>query len=245
MLTGIYKIAGKVIEINSLYDEVHELCEQYKSNGACDFSIMALPEDIEREREKSARTDEAEGNPVRCFSDSYLETLAVYRHMADKMLEYDTLLMHGSTIAVDGAGYLFTAKSGTGKSTHTRLWREYFGERAVMINDDKPLIRIEKNGEVIVYGTPWDGKHRLSTNTSVLLKAIVILERDSKNHIERISPKAAYPMLMQQIYRSDNRDSLVYTLKLIDSLMKNVEFYRLGCNMSTEAAVISYNAISK
>ena len=84
--------------------------------------------------------------------DDYLETLAVCRKIAERMPEYDTFLFHGSCIAVDGVGYLFTAKSGTGKSTHTRLWRELLDNRATMVNDDKPLIRIADDG-LVIYGT--------------------------------------------------------------------------------------------
>ncbi len=144
--------------------------------------------------------------PSGSFSDAYLETLAVYRKIADHLLSYDTLLFHGSVIAVDGEGYLFTAKSGgTGKSTHTRLWREYFGERAVMVNDDKPLLRITDSG-VTAYGTPWDGKHRLSTNIAVPLKGICILTRDTTNHIEPAEPHAVYPLIVQQTNRSLSAD---------------------------------------
>ena len=107
--------------------------------------------------------------------DDYLETLAVCRRIAERMPEHDTFLFYGSCIAVDGAGYVFTAKSGTGKSTHTRLWREMLGVRAVMVNDDKPLIRIADDGSVI-YDPPWDCNHHLSHNIAVPLKAICILE---------------------------------------------------------------------
>ena len=84
----------------------------------------------------------------------------IYRKIADALVDDGVILYHGSVIAVDGQGYLFTAKSGTGKSTHTALWRELFGERAVMVNDDKPLLRV-KDDQVTVYGTPWNG-NRLS-----------------------------------------------------------------------------------
>lgn len=141
-----------------------------------EFSVQICPSDISFEKEKSAHEDEIEGIPVRQFSDKYLETLAVYRKIARKLLEFDTLLFHGSVVAVDGTGYLFTAKSGTGKSTHTRLWRQLFGSRAVMANDDKPLLKITDNG-VIAYGTPWNGKHRLGSNISIPLRAICILGR--------------------------------------------------------------------
>ena len=177
MITRKYKIADKVVEVNSIYDEVHEYCADYLTNEPADYSVTTTQADIDFEREKSAREDEIEGIPIRHFSDSYLEELAAYRKIAEKMLDFDTVLFHGSVVAVDGVGYLFTAKSGTGKSTHTRLWREYFGERAVMVNDDKPLLYIADT--VTAYGTPYNGKHRLGTNTSVPLKAICILTRSA------------------------------------------------------------------
>ena len=208
------------------------------------FTIVTTQSDIDFEREKSAREDTKEGIPIRHFSDAYLETLAVYRKIADHLLSCDTLLFHGSVIAVDGEGYLFTAKSGTGKSTHTRLWREYFGERAVMVNDDKPLLHITDSG-VTAYGTPWDGKHRLSTNTAVPLKGICILARDTTNHIEPVEPHAVYPLIVQQTNRSLSADGMKQTLSLIDRMLNVVPVYRLGCNMDIEAARVAYEGMNR
>lgn len=208
------------------------------------FYIVTTQSDIDFEREKSAREDIKEGIPIRHFSDAYLETLAVYRKIADHLLSCDTLLFHGSVIAVDGEGYLFTAKSGTGKSTHTRLWREYFGERAVMVNDDKPLLHITDSG-VTAYGTPWDGKHRLSTNIAVPLKGICILTRNAKNHIEPTEPHAAYPLIVQQTNRSLSADGMKQTLSLIDCMLNVVPVYRLGCNMDIEAARVAYEGMNR
>ncbi len=236
----IYKIGGKVIEIDSLYEEVHSLCRDYIYCGNIDFSVKISQLDIDFEREKSVAEDIKEGIPVRIFDDSYLETLAVYRKIAEYMIESETLLFHGSVIAVDGIGYLFTAKSGTGKSTHTRLWREYFGERAVMVNDDKPLLQITENG-VIAYGTPWDGKHRLSNNIAVPLKAICILGRAEKNHIAEITKSVAYPMLLQQSYRSDSPEKMKKILTLINGIADNVSLYKSGFNMEIESAEMAYN----
>ena len=173
MITRKYKIADKVVEVNSIYDEVHEYCSDYQTDEPADYSVTTTQADIDFERQKSAREHEIECIPIRHFSDSYLEELAVYRKIAEKMPEYDTFLFHGSVVAVDGVGYLFTAKSGTGKSTHTRLWRELLGSRAVMVNDDKPLICVS-NDEITVFGTPYNGKHRLGSNIAVPLKAICI-----------------------------------------------------------------------
>ena len=236
------KLAGQNIGIAAINGYVREYCRDYLTEDRADFDIAISPSDIEYERERSAAEDKKEGIPTRQFSDSYLETLAVYRKIADKMLDYDTILFHGSVVAVDGVGYLFTAKSGTGKSTHTRLWREMLGERAVMINDDKPLISLSKSG-IMVHGTPWDGKHRLSTNTSVPLRAICILERAEENRIVPITKKDAYNMLMQQVYRPTGVEGMMKTLALIDRLAAGVKLYRLGCNMYISAAITAYNGM--
>ena len=136
-------------------------------------------------------------------SKPYLETLTVYRKIATAFLERSVLLMHGSVVAVDGEAYMFTALSGTGKSTHVRLWRKLFGDRAVMVNDDKPLVRI--GGErAIVYGTPWDGKHHLSNNIAVPLKAIVVLRRGLENEIHPLTVQEAFPTLLQQSFRTED-----------------------------------------
>ena len=241
MITRKYKIADKVVEVKSIYAEVHEYCTDYLTDEPADYSVTATQADIDFEREKSAREDEIEGIPIRHFSDSYLEELAVYRKIAEKMLDFDTVLFHGSVVAVDDVGYLFTAKSGTGKSTHTRLWREYFGDRAVMVNDDKPLLHIADT--VTAYGTPYNGKHRLGTNTSVPLKAICILTRSAENHIEPITREQAYTMLLQQVYRPADMLKMTKTLELVDRLADSVKLYQLGCNMEISAAKVAFEGM--
>lgn len=239
MKTGVYKIADTVVQICSLHDEVQQLCAEYQSDEPVQLMIVTSQRDIDFERQKSAQEDAFEGIVPRWFPDEYLETLAVYRKLALALLEQDVLLFHGSVVAVDGQAYLFTAKSGTGKSTHTRLWREKFGSRLVMVNDDKPLIRLQ-NGTATVYGTPWDGKHRLSTNIAVPLKAVCILERSEQNHIEPVTMGQALPMLFQQAYRPSEKEAMVKTMELIRRLGESVKLYRLGCNMDPEAADVAY-----
>ncbi|MCR5137192.1 MAG: hypothetical protein K6C12_08855 [Oscillospiraceae bacterium] len=239
-MVGVYKIGEKRIRLSSLHEEVHRLCADYRVDGESDFTLRTAQADIDREREKSAREDEIEGIPVRRFSDGYLESLAVCRMIAERMPDWDTILFHGSAVSVDGAGYLFTAKSGTGKSTHTRLWRELLGERAVMVNDDKPLIRVTGDGTVVC-GTPWDGKHHLSRNIAVPLKAVCILERAEQNRIVPITKSEALPTLIQQAYRPADPAALAKTLMLIDRL--DVCFCRLSCNMDISAAELSYDTL--
>lgn len=242
-MTKNYKIADRVIGVTSLFEEVHRLCADYAvSDAAPDFCVSVARSDLELERERSAREIRAEGGEDRQYRDSYLETLAVYRKIAERMPEYGTLLMHGSCIAVEGAAYLFTAKSGTGKSTHTRLWRELLGDRTRMVNDDKPLIRIDADGAT-AFGTPWNGKHRLGSNIAVPLRAICILQRAEQNTIRPISAQEAYPMLLQQIYRPMDPAAMRRTLDLIDRLMHSVRFWRLGCRPDLEAAQVAWEAM--
>lgn len=238
------KLAGITAFVSVMYDSTKELCRDYITDEQASLEFAVTTEDIEYERMKSAREDEIEGRAVRDFSDKYLETLALYRKFAEVLPQYGIALFHGSAIAVDGVGYLFAAKSGTGKSTHTRLWREAFGERAIMINDDKPLLKVTDEG-VFVYGTPWDGKHKLSTNASVPLKSICVLTRAKNNEIKRITYSQAYIDLFQQTYRPANRASMLKTLDLIDIIGKKCELYRLGCNMDISAAHVAYEGMNK
>ena len=211
----------------------------YLAEQEPDFTVTVTAQEIARMRETAIREDIREHKPVQEYSDGYLETLAAYRNICEKMVDYDTILMHGSVVAVDGVAYLFTAKSGTGKSTHTRLWREVFGERAVMVNDDKPLLKLTDDG-VLACGTPWDGKHHLSTNVCLPLKAICILERGEENQIHPISAQEALPMVFQQTHRPKN---LGKYLEIIDKLTQRVSFYRLKCNQSPEAAKVAYEGM--
>jgi len=237
------KIAARTVLVRAMFDSTKEFCKDYLCIGKEDFSFGISKHDIDFERKTSAREDEVEGRPVRDYSDAYLETIAVQRKLMDRLFEYDCLLFHGSVVAVDGQGYLFTAKSGTGKSTHTRLWREVLGDQAVMVNDDKPILRFTEEG-VLVYGNPWNGKHRLGENICVPLKALCVLERGEENKIRAISAKEVLPMLIQQSNRPLRTKMLSKWLELIDALAKGVEFYQLECNMEPDAARLSYKTMS-
>lgn len=231
-MSNVYRIADKNIKITSLFSFIHVYCKGYETECEPDFEIEITDNDIKAE----SRTLQAES------AGGWLEISAVYRKIAEIMPKYDTLMIHGSAVSVDGEGYLFTAKSGTGKSTHTRLWRELLGSRAVMVNDDKPFIRISED-EARIYGTPYCGKEGLNTNISVPLKAICVLERSETNRIRQVDFSNVYPILVQQTYHPSDREMFNRTLELLDRLSRHVSFYRLACNTELEAAEISYNAM--
>ena len=231
-MNGIYRLAGLTIEIDSLYPEVHAMCEPYRAEGPVDFSVSTGQEDIGLEAQKADQGI--------AFTDSYLETLAVYRKIAEKLPYYGAFLMHGSCVAADGYGYIFSAKSGTGKSTHAALWRKLLGDRAVMVNDDKPLVRLV-DGCVKAYGSPWDGKHHLSCDVSVPLRAVCFLERSQSNRIVRLSRDEALPLMVRHVYRPSDPEALQRTMGILGSL--DIGFYKLFCNMDISAAKLAFSAM--
>lgn len=244
MLSFTTRLADVNICITANYAESKYFCKDYLSDGVPDFSISVHQQDIDYERFSLHQKHLRDGTTPPDYSDKYLERISIYRKIADGLLDFDTLLVHGSAVAVDGKCYIFTAKSGTGKSTHTRLWREYFGDRAVMVNDDKPLLKVTDGG-VVVYGTPWNGKHKLGSNISVPLQAVCKLERDSTNHIERMDKKDAWQALFQQAYRSPLDVKILRSFHILDIITSSVGLYSLGCNMDPSAAEVSYLGMKK
>ena len=237
-----YKMADHVFEVDSACPAVHARCTDYRTQETAEFFVAVSPEDRALEQRQADAQRKLEGEPPMAFPPEELEFMAVHRKICERLPQYDTLMFHGSAIAVDGEAYLFAAVSGTGKSTHTRLWREQFGERAFMVNDDKPLLRIQE-GTVTVFGTPWDGKHGLSRNAAVPLKALCLLERSKENRIARIGARECYPLFLQQVYRPFDPGAMAKTLTLLDELLEAVPLYRLGCNMEPEAARVAYEAM--
>ena len=234
-------LAGFPISIEALFESTRRFCADYLCSGQPLFHIRMEQADIDREREKSDLEQELEGLPPHRFSDAYLETLAVYRKIAAVLLQKDVLLFHGAVMAYEGKAYLFTAPSGTGKTTHCRLWLSEI-PGAYVLNGDKPLLRIEAD-RVLACGTPWQGKENYGRNEILPLEAICILGRDSFNHIAPVSFRDAFPVLIAQCNRPPETEALLHTLKLTERLGKFPRLYRLGCNMEPEAAHVSFHAL--
>ena len=241
MYIGTYKFATHSITIRSQYPDVQQMCKKYVTQDEAETFIECSKAELYLE--KQTLLNGLDGEQRIMVSNPYMERLAVYRKIAQWMVGKEVLLFHGSVIAVNGKAYLFTAKSGTGKSTHARLWRELLGDRATMINDDKPLI-IAKENEIIACGTPWSGKHHLDSNQCVPLHGIAILSRSSNNRICMADPDSVWPVLLQQAYRPNDPGQMKIVLQLLDRIRKNTPIWELQCNMALEAAQISYEAMS-
>lgn len=231
-----YKIADVVFAVEPIYGYVTRLCKNYEYDGEDKpvYEFKVTEKDIASERLLAPD-----------FKDFYLESLAVFRKLCMYVLENEQgLIFHSSALMVDGKAYLFTAPSGTGKSTHARLWRELLGDKVVMINDDKPIIKYI-DGDFYVYGTPWNGKHSLDTNTRAKISAICEINRGKVNKIEKIDKKYMFNVLLKQTLRSEKIETMDKLLLLLGKMLENINLFRLECNMDLEAAKVAYNAMVK
>lgn len=170
------------------------------------------------------------------------EYLGLGKYFAQALLAYDGSFLHASAVVWEGKAYLFSATSGTGKSTHTEKWCRLFG--AECLNDDKPALRCI-NGVWMAYGTPWSGKHDLSIPAGFPIGGIAFLERGQENSIRRITPAEALPRFMSQsLWRLGNKEALSRQLSLADRLLKGVPVWQLACRNEDEAARVSHSAMT-
>ncbi|MDO4983645.1 MAG: hypothetical protein Q4E35_08850 [Eubacteriales bacterium] len=235
------KLAGLVIEIHTLFDSIANTAE-YETAEPPDFSVSITAQDIAAEKRKSMSECAYEGIEYPNYSPAALENTAVYRKIAEKLPEYDALVFHGSAVAVGEKTYLFTAKSGTGKTTHTGLWLKNI-EGSYVVNGDKPILRI-MDGKPFVCGTPWMGKEGYGCNKNVPLSAICFVNRETENRIEKTEFQKIYPRLIGQSYRPESGPLVAKTVMLLERIGACVPIYELFCNMEDEAAAVSFRGMS-
>ena len=241
------KMADFIIEIDNKYDYISRFCSEYIYEGPeCDIRASCTEEDISNEFEL-AKQDEDVYNTLIVMNEEkrrgYLESICVYRAICLQLPERNSFVMHAATIEVDGLAYAFTARSGTGKSTHISLWKKYLGERVKVVNGDKPIIRLI-DGVFYAYGTPWCGKEGWNRNVRVPLKGICFIERALENKIDKMPISDAASRIMKQILMPKEPLGAINTLELLDKMLNNVNCWLLGCNTSIEAAEIAYKAMS-
>jgi hypothetical protein len=206
--------------------------------------IEILPTDADFKKSKQIYDEmkKARGEREKILSDVQYEKFTLHRLISDELLKRGVLLTHGSAVCVDGEVYLFTARSGVGKSTHTALWMEHFGERAIMINDDKPYLKPSENG-VLVYGSPWSGVYHRDTNTSAPLKAIIKLERGEDNILKKISAPEMFMELYKASVKGENPDETKKIAALESQILSAVPSFSLKCDISEDAVKVCYEGI--
>ena len=225
-------IAGLSIGIDERFDYIRALTEKYRTDSPCDFTVRASDEDIAEERAGSDME----------HSDGYLESISVYRNIAERLPDYSAAVFHGAVIAYGGVAYAVTARSGTGKTTHLRLWLREFGDKVHILNGDKPILRII-DGKVWAAGTPWRGKEGYGVNEMLPLGGIAFLERAENNSCESLSASAATVPFVSQLYIPKSPSSAAKALILTNKIITTVPLFRLGVNMEPEAAHVAFRAL--
>ena len=236
------KLAGIPIGVRTLYDSLTDVGD-YEADEAPAFVVETTEEDILDEQQKSIAEAAFEGLPCPAYTPARLENTAVYRKIAAPLPEYDAFVFHGSAVAVDGRAYLFTAKSGTGKTTHTNLWLKNI-EGSFVVNGDKPILRLI-DGKPFVCGTPWMGKEGMGCAVNVPLHAICFLNRGTENRIEKTEFSALFSRLIGQAYRPPDGKLVAQTVRLLEQICKGANLYTLFCTMEDEAAAVSFGGMSR
>jgi len=229
-MTQLYRIADLIVAMDSFGRTVSQ-AEPYRIDGTTEPDIRITSNYLAlKERQPHLSEDSCE----------YLSTGSSFY---TQLLRYNGMLLHSSAVVVDGRAYLFSAPCGTGKSTHTKLWLQVFGDRAQILNDDKPALRLV-DGQFYAYGTPWSGKYDCSANLRVPVAGICVLRRGVVNKIEPFGGFPAIHAILEQTTRSRNAAFMENMLSLLDTLLKTVPVWKMECNMDPEAARVSYRAMS-
>lgn len=239
----VIEIADIVFGVEPMFASTREYCKRYLTDKTPTFHVTVTRENLVFEQEQLEKEAQEQGIRPRKFPEPFLERATILRKTAEFLLNNRTLLLHGSTVSMDGKAYLFTAPCGTGKSTHTRLWRQVFGEKAVMINDDKAFLRFTEDW-ILACGSPWSGKHGLDSNIQVPLQGICVIGRGAENSIVQIAGDDVFSILHDQLLGYKEETDLDLADGLLHRLLSQVPVWKLTCNMDPEAAHVSYGAMS-
>ena len=231
----IYEIADLRIDIQNRCPFTTKFCAEYLSadqSAPAHFSVCVTDEEFLAEKAISAN-----------FSDGYIENICLYRNLCLKAPSYNRILMHACVLELDGEGYAFLGKSGTGKSTHSRLWLSTFPD-AFIVNGDKPLLSFDGD-TVYAHGTPWMGKEGMGCNAKTPLKGLCFLRQAKENRIRKLTQAEAVHLLFGQLLIPKEEGNAIKTLELADKILQKVPAYLLDCDISQEAVKTSYEALTQ
>jgi hypothetical protein len=224
------EIADLTVRLCGRYYQTSAFCNGYISEAEEPDAVLTVTaEQIEKEY---ARIEKKESREV-------CERFLFLKAIIDMLPDYGKMVFHGATVKAFDKGYIFTAPSGTGKSTHVSLLKKHFGEEITIVNGDKPIVGL-KNGVATVFPSPWCGKEGWQTKIEVPLGGIVLLKRGRENSVKRIEPADYFKELFYQVFKPSDNEKLVKIIEIMNEISSSVPFYLLECDMSKEAAEASF-----
>ena len=232
------KIAGLLIEVHHRFPYLEKQCESWKCPDAEGPADIVVEEISEKELRKEQKQSEEKVSLAQC------ESICVYREIARRLTGFSAFVMHGAVVELDGEAYVFAAKSGVGKTTHTKMWLEYFGARARYINGDKPIMRWME-GKLWACGTPWMGKEQYGCRGQAPVRAVCFLEQAGENRIRRAEDQDIVERLFHQVLLPEEPDSLTNFMNMMDAMVRKLPFYILECTISQEAVKLAYRTMKQ
>lgn len=219
------------------------------SNNAISLSSLGnAPLDPRLEPYRVRETNASNTSPITFKPASSNPYEDLYQFAVEELPKHGSFIVHAAVVEYDGLAYAFMAPSGTGKSTHVKLWIETLGPEATVINGDKPILRLDETPadkpQIIVCGSPWAGKEGWQTNTSAPLAGLCFLKRGAADECRRISTAEAFDSAVRQIYMPSDPTSAIRTLEFVDVLLQTVPLYRLSCTMDKTAVKASFEAMT-
>ncbi|MCD7845206.1 MAG: hypothetical protein LUG57_05020 [Oscillospiraceae bacterium] len=232
------ELAGVPMEIRSRYNYCRWFCRDYLTDRPPVFSVYAEDDRIAELKEFSPE-----------LRDEFLERDAIYSAIASRLSALNRVTLHGACISYRGRGYLFAAASGTGKSTHIGLWKQYVGEGVDIVNGDKPIFHVQEGDgqtKITAYDTPWCGKEGWNRKHSAQMGAICFISRseDGKNHIRPVEPEEAVSLLLRHMFHPYEPEATGRMLELLDKIIETLPLYDLRCDMSEDAVRCSFEALT-
>ena len=216
-------VAGLAVGLDTESRFIRRQCEPFLTAQPPELTVRATEAEICAEQTLAACTrDQA-------------EFVCLHRALAYRLLTRDRFVLHGAAIQIDGRACLFTAKSGVGKSTHIRLWREVFGARVRIVNGDKPILW-KRDGRWLVCGTPWCGKEGWTSTDCVPAAGLCLLERAPENEIHPASEEELADHIFHQIPHPAQPALFVRELELLGDFLAATPCWQLRCTPTPEAA---------
>ncbi len=230
-----YSFADFKIEINNRYERIVRQCADYEAEfDTPDLTVGMTDADFAYEHSVADGT----------YSDAYIETIGVYRKLAEWLPKNNAFLLHSVAVDVEGTGIAFAAHSGTGKTTHMRLWKQYLGDKMTVVNGDKPIVRFFADEECpYAYGTPWNGKEGMGQNMRTPMKHICFIERAKENSCVPMLSGEAVDLIFNQVYMPKDPMAVLSTMQLINRFIGRCRLWKIRCNMDISAAETAYKAI--
>lgn len=239
----LIELARITFELDTVYGNMQFFCKDFLvESKKPDYMISITQKEIEAEW---ANKSDLKGNFDSLQQRSMYpvsERKAFLRKIVDILPFHSVLLMHGAVVSDGKSAYMFTAPSGTGKTTRAHLFTDSHPDYYIL-NGDKPLVKIEKD-RVLVYGSPWKGKEHEGINEEATLKAIFLLVRSDHTKLTELRASEAFGFLTTQTCIPSNGKQTKRILHLIESLEGKTKIFLFESTPTKESVEMAWNTVN-